>query len=631
MTNFQKDYEKAKRRVSKNDIKYTRYFIQDILVPYIKDIQSKNPNISIEELEKILKKNSFNLAATSFESNFSFDYYMQYISCKYLQSHPKVFDEIYSKYKNGELKIDKNKINNPSKNNFKDYLLHYIASADKSFEDTYNLSKKIIDNNPILKSIVDDDSLEAPEKIKKARIHINKLVSSKLDRESFMRHVNYYVLGFKSFLPQDEKFLAKELKDILAESISSTTKQLSSLNLFQKYTNIEASHFEKMNFKEFISSRKNMDITNPEILRNLPIHDLMILNSFWINRYAKELENYAEGAFTVRTLNLLPKILDNTFDSSDINRDALEETLTKCNMLKEHAEFFINKRQNDYYSGKLRKDQYTVEPEGKFITYSFEPFSRDLRSRYLSEYENTFKKLLPEGNNTIENNSMIYCRLISPVINIYDMKSEMLNALISNLQNNPDIINAGIIPDAILEDGNKIQLNPNFVGIGVDTKLTFPVREHIKLSVFKDFLVSLQNGNEYIPIYEGIQDFTFPDGKLISAQQILPFTKEQEKLLKKVVSVTPDKENKDFILHMNWLRDSSNIPDKYKSTIIDKKGRNKKSFVRKYVNLQEYTPNKPLQIYVKDQDQFIPINKTQVKMSSSNVSVYNNGGEDIEH
>ena len=88
MTDFQKDYEKAQRYISNNDIKYTRSFIQDILVPYIKDIQSKNPNVSIEELEKILKKNTFKFASTAFESNYSFDYYMQYISSKYLQSHP---------------------------------------------------------------------------------------------------------------------------------------------------------------------------------------------------------------------------------------------------------------------------------------------------------------------------------------------------------------------------------------------------------------------------------------------------------------------------------------------------------------------------------------------------------------
>ena len=631
MTDFQKDYEKAQRYISNNDIKYTRSFIQDILVPYIKDIQSKNPNVSIEELEKILKKNTFKFASTAFESNDSFDYYMQYISSKYLQSHPKEFDEIYNKYKSGELKINKNKINNPAKNDFKDYLLRYIASSDNAFEDIYNLCKDFVENNPILKSIVDDENLEASEKIKKARIHIKKLVSSEMNRESFMRNTNYYVYGLKGFLSQYEKFLEKELKDILANSISSTVKQLSTLNLFEKYTCIETSHFEKMNFKEFISNRKNLDITNPEILRNLPVHDLMILNSFWINRYAKELESYTDGIFAIKTLNLLPKILDNTFDTSDINRDILKETLTKCRMLKEHAESFINKRQNDYYSGKLRKDKYTVDPSGKFITYSFEPFSKDMRCRYLHEYEKTFKKLLPEANNNIENNSVVYCRLISPVANIYDMKSEMLNALISNLRNNPDIVNAGIIPDSISKNGAQIQLNPDFVGIGIDTKLTFPVREHVKLSVLKDFLVSLQNGNEYIPIYEGIQDFTFPDGKLISAQQILPFTKEQEKLLKKVVASTSGKENEDFILHLNWLRDSSKIPDKYKSTIIDKKGRNKKFFVRKYVNLDEYTPNKPLQIYVKDQDQFIPINKTQVKMSSPNVSVYNNGGEDIEH
>lgn len=616
MTNFQKDYDRAKKYIPKDEIIYIQKYIKNILLPYIKDLQAKNPNLTVDEMEKLINEDAFNLAETAFKSSFAFDYYMHYISCQYLKSNPKIFDDIYDKLKSGELKVDPIKVNMPSKNNFKDYLLHYTHSASKAFEEVYKQCEKLINSDSTLKSILENPELKAEEKIKIAQNYINKNVSSKHDRDTIMKCINCYVIGLKKYLPYDEKYLSKYLNGILTESISSIAKQLLRLNLFEKYSEIERFNFIGMNFKEFISGKKS-DITNPEILRNIPIHDLMILNSFWINRYAKELDTYSEGIFAIQTLNLLPKILDNSFDISDINQSDLEATLTKCSMLRKHVEYFIAERREAHCTGKLPENSYTVSEDGNYITYSFAPFAKRMKSNYSSNYKDFFRLLLPEANNDVEQNSMLYAKLISPVIGIYDMKSEILNSLISNLGNNSDIVNAGIIPDSISDDGTKITLNPNFVCLGLDTKLTFPVREHIKLSILKDFLVSLQNGNEYIPIYEGNEDFKFSNGRNISAQQILPFTKEQEKLLKKVSATQPEGKNKDFILHLNWLRDSSKVPEKFKSTIIDSKGRMKKIFIPKYVNLEEYEPDKELSIYIKINDEFVRITPEMAKAFSS--------------
>mgnify|MGYP006880104505 FL=1 len=540
--------------------------------------------------------------------------------------------------KSGEIKVDALKMNMPSKNNFRDYLTFYTQSMTKAFEkDVYTQCEKFVMNDLTLKSILENPELKKDEKIKRIQTYINKHVSSKHDREFSMQLVSFYLFGAKKFLPQDEKLLAENLKNILADSISSIAKQISSLNLFQKYTELESLNFERMDFKEFISGKKNIDITSPQILRNMSVHDLMILNSFWINRYAKELDSYANGIFAIKTLGVLPKILDNTFDISDINKDALETTLIKCMMLRRHSQRFINDRQEAYYKGTLPKNTYTTDENKNYITYSYVPLAKQLKSLYSTDYQKFFTQLLSKSNNTIENNAILYAELISPVINIYNMKDEILNSLISNLDNSSDIINAGIIPDSVLDDGTQIMLNPNFVCLGLDTKLTFPVREHIKLNVLKDFLVSLQNGNEYIPIYEGKSDFTFPSGEIISAQQILPFTKEQEKMLKKAVAANPNGLNKDFILHLNWLRDSSKVPEKFKSTIIDDKGRKKKSFIRTYVNLGEYEPGKPLQVYIKKDNEYVKI-PSEIKKSFSTcidsnkkeMQEYPNGGDDIE-
>ena len=108
-------------------------------------------------------------------------------------------------------------------------------------------------------------------------------------------------------------------------------------------------------------------------------------------------------------------------------------------------------------------------------------------------------------------------------------------------------------------------------------------------------------------------------------------------MLKKAVAANPNGLNKDFILHLNWLRDSSKVPEKFKSTIIDDKGRKKKSFIRTYVNLGEYEPDKPLQVYIRKDNKYVKI-PSEIKKSFSTcidsnkkeMQEYPNGGDDIE-
>ena len=207
----------------------------------------------------------------------------------------------------------------------------------------------------------------------------------------------------------------------------------------------------------------------------------------------------------------------------------------------------------------------------------------------------------------------------------------MLHSILCTLDKNGDIVNAGIIPDSISDDGTKITLNPNFVCIGIDSKFTFPVREHTKLPVLQDFMVSY--GNNYVPVYVGIRDFTFPNGEIISAQQVLPFTKEEQKFIKKYMPKIPEEQQSDFILHLNWLRDPSAVPQKYLSPIVDSKGRSKKAFVKTYINLANYQPGKPLPVYTLQDEKYVPISQTNIQLSQSDVLDKDdiiNGGEYLE-
>lgn len=631
MTDFEKDYSKAQQYLKKSKVKHIQNYILDILVPYINNIQKENPNADIQEIEKNIDEDFFDFARTVFKSSHTFNLYMLNTSCQYFQSHPKKFGEIYQKLKNGEITVDPLKENLHTDNSFEDYLIQYVKSSMDNYDEICKIGQDFAYKYPSLQPILDDPKMKLSDKLKKAEKYFGKYISSGYERNKYMYVVNCYLNGLQFYLRTDEKVISEELKEKLTTSISSIAQQLKKLNLFDRYSKIELSNFKSMNLEEFIISNKHTDITNPQLLNNLSIQDLIILNSFWLNRYAKELENHAEALFTIKTLNLLPNILDGSLHISDINKDTLIPTLLKCKMLREPSQLYINKQQIAYWEGRLKPEDYTVDESNNFIKYSYKDFGKIMRSKYPVEYQRTFNDILPTAENNIEANSRLYSELICPVINTYDFKTEMLHSILCTLDKNRDVVNAGIIPDSISDDGTQIILNPNFVCIGIDSKFTFPVREHTKLPVLQDFMVSY--GNSYVPIYFGIRDFTFPNGKLISAQQILPFTKEEQKFVKKYAANTPKEQQSNFFSHLYWLQNPSKVPEHHLSTITDSKGRSKATYVRVYVDLSSYVPGKPLQACILENGKYVPITETNIRLPQTAALDRDhilNGGEELE-
>lgn len=650
--NFYQDYYAARNAVTgSNEYKYTQSFILDVLYPYIRRIQAENPDKNEDELYDILKAKSFDLAKTSFISTYAFDYYMSYVACKYLQANPSIFDEIYQKLQSGELTVDPVKQNIHSNNSFYDYLVQYIHSVNLKFKENSELFDIIEERYPFFKELKENDKLTEEEKIERAQKFLRTHFSAKLDRDRFSQAINWYIKGLRSFLPMDEKLLEKELRESLSKSISSIASQLTSLNLFERYKNTELQYFKKMHFEGFITDTKKVDITNPETLKNkeISITDLMILNSFWMNRYAKELTAYANGMFAIESLDLLPDIMEGTLSLGDIHKDAIIGILTKCKFLQPHIQEFISSQQIAYFKGELKKSSYDVHEGEHFITFSFDPLASNINKKYSSpigvstEYAKMFDEEFPFLYNDLKDDIDSYSTLLSPIGNIYDIKTEIIQVLLSTLYINRKLnidrklVNAGIIPDSISEDGTKISLDPNFVCIGFD-KGTFPVREHIKLSALQEFLISMQNDQTYIPIYVGANDFRFtqevqtsrksresssynyPNTRqrddIIPAQLVLPFSKEQRKYIKKFIQelhqngpssqLTP--QDIAFIEHLNWLRDPSAIPEKY-LTGTPEKGK-KKTFQPTYINIGEYVPGTPLQIYTLSNDgEYVPVKR----------------------
>lgn len=607
MTSFQEDYLKAEEYLSKNnnEINLTKKFIQNILIPHIKNLQKHHPNITIEDFNSVLQDDALSLAKTSFESTYALDYYMIYIACKYLQKNPQKCKELYEDFDINNFEIDEKKFALSSNHNFEDYLTRFMYYVIPAYNNAIEAFKKTLELNPDLAY-----AIKKGKNSKELDSYI-KSISSPIQKKQIIKYMHFYLDGIVTFLPDYESHIENEIKNTLSTSISEIAKQLSRLNLFEKYKDIEIRNYKKLGLTDLALAGQKFDLTSLELLKKLSIHELMILDSFWINRYAKELNSYCTGIFAIKNLDLLPKIFNDTITPSDIAPEHISETLIKCSMLKYHTQSYMNTMYSNYLSGDLSPNEYTAFEDENFIVYSFTPFGDLMKKRYGEEYDSFFDNL--PGKTTIEDDSILYSKLISPVVNIYSTKDEVLNGLVYNLSNNSEIVNAGVIPDYVTEDGKEIFLNSNFICIGIDAKLTFPVTEHIKLSVLKDFLCTLQgDGNAFVPLYEGHNDFTYQDGKFIKAQQIFPTNKEFEKAVRKL-----NKESgSDLINHLAWNIKPNNIPDKFKASEVNSKGKTKKSYVRRFINLADYDPYMPLPIYIFKDDKYIRMKKSSYTFST---------------
>ena len=638
MSKFSKDYERAEKyiknkkggsKTKNNETTRIQRFIQNALIPYIKNLQKNNPSLGIEEFKLLLDVSSFNLSKTVFKSSDALDYYMEYIICEYLEKNPMLLQKLSDQFDINKLDYYRKKFQSSTNLSFSDYLIRFMYNSTQDYQNALANFEETLEANPNLKY-----SLNCGVKSKELDAYI-KSIKNPLKRSNIKTCINYYTNGLFAFLPEYKLLIQKDLKDTLIASITEIATNLNNLNLFEKYNDIENSNYQKLGISDLATAGQKFDLTNPELLKDLSIYELMILDSFWINRYAKELENYCSGIMCIYGFDLLPKILNNTLTNSDTKKENIEEVLKKCSMLKfysqefmsnMHYKFVEDKLEKIDYScpmediyrkfilGELKENQYFVSDDQKFIVYSFEAFAKSMKRKYGEEYDNFFN-FLP-GKTKIEDDAMLYGRLFSPVANIYSTKDEILNCLVYHLDmdKNPEksqnLINAGIIPNSKSKKGTNIFLDPNSICLGIDSKLTFPVTAHMKLSVLKDFFHTLHNSKDiFVPLYEGHNDFTYKNGDFIATQQIFPTSKEFEATVRKLSknSIPPN----NLVDHLYWLIQPKKVPEKYKASEVNPKtGKTKKIFYRRYINLSEHKLNQPFQIYVLKDDKYIPVQES---------------------
>lgn len=666
ISNFEFALSRAKTRQAAQEKEpfYVQRNLQSI-IQHLRDIKNANPKITHDEMQTMLFDEIDKYSQCVFENSFVFTESMEYFCCRYLQAHKDKYDEISQKLQQTDTKSLNSfqecnnfdecliyYVYNLKKEVFKVVLGDYIEESDENYKNLDDIlhknlrfySKKFFGDHfelPEIADVLASDELSTIQKRVKIKEY-STWYRNPADRKRFLIFSNLFMNNSFSYLPYDQEALDQWLRDDLSHSTASLVENLDSLGHLDSYLVSYVNQMYEMGFpeyasvvckngmpnkqfiekvksyshyqitqeiKEFIDPNRVKQLLSANVLssKSIPLESLLALNTFWSNRYIKELSLYSESMFAVNEFGLIDKVLAD--EEIDISQDQIREMLIKMDTLYPSARAFVEKKQIEINQRESDNEKFfSNDIENKIVRYSYEPYFEKLRDSFGTAYASYFSKTLPNSKNDLTTDADWYVRLQNPIYASYGMKDESIKVILTNLGifNTSELLNAGVILNNISDDGTFS--NPSVqLGIGLDAGLSFPVRVHVRLDVIKDFLKSI-NGNAIVPIYEGADDFCNPiTGKTLPAHIVLSMNDKQKTIIKKHQKAASSMANPNFVSHLCMI-DSKHIPDHLKTEYLSPNKKIKKQFERRYIDLDSGV------ILSKVGDDYIPVkSKSQLK------------------
>lgn len=634
------------------------------LLAHFRELKDTHPGITETQMQSILFDEIDSYASVAFENSFVFPQYMEYFSCKYLQSHPNKYKEISEDLKHSDVNFEKLFYQNCS--SFDEYLSLYIYRLKKNLfniiftgylngsPENYKNFDDLLKNNfeqisksffashfylPEVSDVLTSD-LDHGKKIAKIKQLSNRL-KLPTDRKKLLLAVNLFMQGSFSYLAKDQMISEQLLREELASSTEKLVNQLDFLGHLDDYMTLFVSQMCRLNFPEFArpickgglpdskfakslsylsqsQGAKNIaQILDKDKLKkylsfnylnssnDLSIESLLILNVFWSNRYVKELDLYKELMFTAHSLDIIPKILND--ENFELSLEDITNILIKMDTFQYIANGFLYKKQKQVNDSEDLEEKDNAS-NSKIINYSYKPFIKKMKCKFGNKYHEYFSQVLPNCHNNLIDDANWFIRLHNPIFASYYMKNQSINSLIISIDN-PDISgfpNVGIIPDSISPDGTHAKFSKSTIGFGFDAGLILPPRQHAKFDITADFLKTM-HGDTYMRIFEGADDFTYPPSlemempyRTLTSHLIFPLTKEYKSILKKAAKDPNCRADPRLIAHLNFT-DSKHVPEHLKTKIIDEHGKVKFVFLPRYVDLATG------ELYTKVNDTYVKI------------------------
>lgn len=593
--------------------KYTKYIRKKV------DESIDKADISASEINKIILEDYNRIVDSTYQNTDIPMISMKYIAVKYLSKYRNQIPELLKEIEERKLEYSENELYTDDfhenlliallsiQNDYNQYLQN-MNQANPEFMVEIEKLKKENENEVAFKKYCDKYSKinGLSYSAKRQIISYGYLsifgiegIDENTTSEKKSSALKYKKTNFvKDYITGYLERLEEVYRENLENSIITTFNQLDEFGEIEE--NIEY-HNEKMRRNALpglgYSTNNNgnnkfdlpnaRDLIRKDSLKEIDIDVLLRMNSFYNNRLAKVISEYAKAIFVIDNLKSIKYIYDGNIPTKeDIAEETLDQLMIKYQTLILPIKSFYAESQReieetpDAFDEKIREVNCGENNSDtkKQILLDIEQFVTQMDKKWSNEYTKYFDTTLPKFNNDLKEDILLTNILYNPVFLSYRFKNMALKSEYAYLhylsQEEPNkSLNFGVVLNKLRE---KTVLLASDGGLNLSNRLHTIRRE------FTEFLKSY-TGKPLARIYEGFEDFNV-GGEYISSQLLLPVSKKHTKYIKKLKKGKLDEElakisritslNERFIDHTIYCYDNSQFMKAHKVPVnkVNKQG-----------------------------------------------------------
>lgn len=542
---------------------------------YVRKIYEENPNITDKEVaEKVLKfvENCSKslLECSSFRSDS-----LRLDTAIQLSDNVSDFNRIYNEL------IEEEKTNKKP-----------ITSEDTiTFSSNQEVSKRQLLKDLIStyrrdKNMVFNELPELKPGTKQSKLNKRSIMNFLRDRDkSSAELIKIYLeddecKSLKLLLNKKIKDFEKDLKEKHKKSIKQILSKLNEMGVLDKYMlSHNKLYSDELGFPELnITPEEFKEAYSDEILNNLDITTLSSLDSFWINRYTKEISNFNLTYFLASDLNLWSDIKNAPINEKNnkleinIPKKVLEAELEKMNFLENVYNNYIDET-NVQIQKTSNKNVVVAD-----IAPVLGKINQDINSDYKTYFSRVNDGAISNSKNDFLEDFLLFYKELNVKKFSYQLKDYIMISQLSKMFN----IKKSSKNWGITYEKNKNGFQKNMMLLSIDiVGVNMPQRLHISKYCLEDFLRANQNSSR-IPIYQGEGDFYRNKSLNISTPIMLPLLPKRKKIIRELSNkIDENHPNYKFIQHLNFLAGGA-LPMHLKSS---EPNSNKKRLIQKLYDL----------------------------------------------
>lgn len=542
---------------------------------YVRKIYEENPNITDKEVAEKVLKFVENCSISLLEcSSFRSDS-LRLDTAIQLSDNVSDFNRIYNEL------IEEEKTN--KKPITSEEIITFSSNQEVSKR---QLLKDLISTYRRDKNMVFNELPELKPGTKQSKLNKRSIMNFLRDRDkSSAELIKIYLeddecKSLKLLLNKKIKDFEKDLKEKHKKSIKQILSKLNEMGVLDKYMlSHNKLYSDELGFPELnITPEEFKEAYSDEILNNLDITTLSSLDSFWINRYTKEISNFNLTYFLASDLNLWSDIKNAQINEKNnkleinIPKKVLEAELEKMSFLENVYNNYIDET-NVQIQKTSNKNVVVAD-----IAPVLGKINQDINSDYKTYFSRVNDGAISNSKNDFLEDFLLFYKELNVKKFSYQLKDYIMISQLSKMFN----IKKSSKNWGITYEKNKNGFQKNMMLLSIDiVGVNMPQRLHISKYCLEDFLRANQNSSR-IPIYQGEGDFYRNKSLNISTPIMLPLLPKRKKIIRELSNkIDENHPNYKFIQHLNFLAGGA-LPMHLKSS---EPNSNKKRLIQRLYDL----------------------------------------------